>query len=306
MTCLFVYDGMMSSTGQKEQQFAGQAAVLATAFLWSTSGLFIKMLDWHPIVIAGARGFVAAVFLIIVRLIFPSPKTSVKKNLAFPFWASAFANAFVAITFVSANRLTTSANAILLQYSSPVWTALLAWWVIKEKPRWEHWSALVLVFAGLLVFLGDGLSSGGLSGNGLGMLSGMFVAAHVVFLRMAKDGNTRDILLMSHVIAAVISIPFFVLYPPEISVSSAMPVLFMGVIQQGAASLFFAYGIKRLSAIQAMLTCTIEPLCNPIWVFIVFSERPSVSAFIGGGMILTAVVSSSLIAKQREINRKAA
>jgi hypothetical protein len=71
------------------------------------------------------------------------------------------------------------------------------------------------------------------------MTSGVFMAIHVVFLRISKDGNPRDVLLMAHVIAAVISIPFIFLYPPDLSLSSVIPVLFMGIIQQGAAALFF-------------------------------------------------------------------
>ena len=293
----------------KGQQFAGQGAVLAAAVLWSTSGLFIRLVDWHPVVIAGTRGFVAALFLLAVRFLFPVPKNAAQKNFTFPFWASAFAHAFMVITFVTANTLTDAANAVLLQYSSPIWTALLAWWVIKEKPRWEHWGALVLVIGGLIIFFRDGLGSGALAGDVLGAVSGVFIAIHVVFLRMSKDGNPRDVLLASHIIAAVISIPFIFLHPPELTASSVMPILFMGLIQQGAASLLFAYGIKHLSAIQAMLTSTIEPLCNPVWVLLVLGEKPSVSALIGGSLILAAVLASSIIGNQRkqrerEINRR--
>ena len=301
----------MAATVPKEHQFAGQGAVLITAFLWSTSGLFIRLVEWHPMVITGTRALVAAVFMLIVRLLFPSPQSPEsagslkagdikKKSIALPFWISAFANAFVVITFVTANRLTASANAVLLQYSSPVWTALLAWLVLKERPRWEQWGGLLLVIGGMLIFFRDALGAGTLLGDGIAVLSGMFVATHIVFLRMAKDGNPRDVLLMSHVIAFVISIPFIILYPPEFTTTSVGAILFMGLIQQGAASLFFAYGIKRVSAVQAILTSTIEPLCNPLWVFLVLGEGPSASAYGGGALILAAVLSSSIIGNRRK------
>ena len=290
----------MAFSVQRWQQLSGQGAVLAAAILWSTSGLFIRLVDWHPVVIAGSRGFVAAAFLLIIRLIFPPPKRAVSKSLTFPFWASAFAHAFMVITFVSANRFTAAANAILLQYGSPIWVALLAWWIIKEKPRWEHWCALVLVIGGLVIFFREGLGSGALFGDVLGFVSGVFIAAHVVFLRMSKDGNPRDVLLTAHTIAAVISIPFVFLYPPDLSVSSVLPILFMGIIQMGLAALLFTYGIKHLSAIQAMLTSTVEPLCNPIWIFIFLGEKPTVSALIGGVLILIAVVFSSIVGNRRK------
>jgi drug/metabolite transporter (DMT)-like permease len=117
---------------------------------------------------------------------------------------------------------------------------------------------------------------------------------------MSKDGNPRDILLLSHILAVVLSIPFIFLYPPNLTVSNILPILFMGIVQQGVASLFIAYGIRRITAIRAMLTATIEPLCNPVWVLLIVGERPSFSAIIGGAIILFAVAASSIIGKQRE------
>ena len=288
----------MKAIVPKQHRMAGQIAVLATAFLWSTSGLLIKLLTWHPIVIAGARSIIAACFLLVLRLLFPPPAKV--KNPAFPFWAATFGNVFTMLTFVIANKLTASANVILLQYGAPVWAALLGWWLIKEKPRWEHWCALLLVIGGLFIFFREGLGSGSFGGDALSVFSGVLFAAHTVFLRMLKDGNPRDAILMSHVITGIVSVPFMILYPPSLSVPSLLPILYMGFIQIGLASVLFSYGIKRVSAVQAMLTATLEPICNPIWVFIIIGEKPSVSALIGGGIILCAVVFSSVIGRRRE------
>ena len=276
---------------------AGQAAMLATAFLWSTSGLLIKLLAWHPVVIAGSRSVIAALFLLAIRAISPPPANA--KNPSFPFWGAVFGNVFTMLTFVTANKLTASANVILLQYGAPVWAALLGWWLIREKPRWEHWLALTLVIAGLFIFFRDGLGSLSFGGDALSVFSGVLFGAHTVFLRMLKDGNPRDAILMSHAITGVISIPFMFLYPPALSVASILPILYMGFIQIGLSSVLFSFGIKRISAVQAMLTATVEPLCNPIWVFIIIGERPSFSALSGGAIILCAVVLSSVISMYR-------
>ena len=280
------------------QAFRGQGAVLATAFFWSTSGLFIKLIDWHPVLIAGIRSLVAALFLLIVRLLAPPPKNV--KNAPFPLWAGAVTYAFTMITFVIANKLTTSANAILLQYSAPVWTALLGWWLIKEKPHWEHWSALVLVFMGLTIFFRDDLRTGALFGDGLSVFSGILFGVQAVFLRMLKDGNPRDSILLAHVICAVVCIPFAILYPPVLSTSSVLSILYLGIIQLGLTSVLFAYGIKRISAVQAMLTATAEPILNPVWVLIVMGEKPSPAALAGGAIIIIAVAASSLVGMRRE------
>ena len=118
-------------------------------------------------------------------------------------------------------------------------------------------------------------------------------------MRMQKDGNPADCMLLSHVITFIISIPFIFLYPPELNPSSVMPIIYMGIIQIGCASLLYSYGLKRITAVQAMLTAIIEPLLNPVWVFVIIGERPSASALIGGGIILTAVLIPNLLLRKR-------
>ena len=286
---------------EKRDILIGQGAVLLTAFLWSTSGLFIKLLieiNWHPMLIAGSRSFLAAIFLLIIRLVFPPPKNA-KKSSSFPLWAGAFAYAITMLSFIYANSLTTAANAIMLQYTAPVWAALLGWYFNREKPHWEHWLSIALVGGGLFLFFGDALESGALLGNSIAIFSGLAFGATSVFMRMMKDGNPRDAMLLSHVITFAFSIPFFFLYPPEINTSSILPVSFMGIIQIGLASLVYSYGIKKISAVQAMLTAIIEPILNPVWVLLVTGESPSLAAIMGGGIIIFSVVLSSLIGLRR-------
>jgi drug/metabolite transporter (DMT)-like permease len=290
-----------NSPGPESSRYAaqaGQGAVLLCAVLWSTSGLFIKLVPWHPMVITGLRSLAAALFMLAFRLVFPRKGRG--KGKPFPLIAGALAYAFTMMLFVIANKLTASANAILLQYSAPVWAALLGWALIGEKPRWEHWLALGMVMGGLFLFFKDGLAGGSLLGDGIAVLSGIFFGANSVFMRMQKEGNPEDTMLLSHIITVCICLPFFGIYPPAFSPQNILAMLFMGIIQIGCASLLFAYGIKRIPAIQAMLTAIVEPLFNPLWVLLVTGEKPSLSALAGGGIIVLAVLISSLLGKGRE------
>ena len=279
---------------------AGQLAVLGTAVLMSTAGLTIKLLPWHPFVITGVRSIISATFLIVLRIIFPPLKNV--KNRRLPLFMAAILFAAMMFSFVSANKLTTAANAVFLQFGGPIWAALLGWVLIKEKPHWEHWGALVFVFGGLALFLRDGLGKGAISGDILAVFCGIFFGAHTVFLRMLKEGNPRDAMLLAHAISALIGIPFIVLYPPSFSVPSVLAILYMGIFQIGLASVLLAYGLKRIRAVQAMLITVAEPLLNPVWVLLITGEKPSLTALFGGAIIITAVVASSLISKRREDN----
>jgi drug/metabolite transporter (DMT)-like permease len=294
---------------QKKDMMAGQGAVLLCALCWSTSGLFIKLVGWHPVLIAGARSLVAVLFIAAAgpagRLAGGLLKRRGKegrfraKNNPLPLVAGGLAYAATMILFVMANKLTSSANAILLQYSAPVWAALLGRF-IGERPRWEHWGALALVMAGLLVFFREGLGGGSLAGDGLALLSGLTFGANSVFLRMQKEGNPADSMLLAHVITALFCVPFFFFYPPEFTPSAIAAVVFMGTVQIGLASLLFAYGIRRIPAVNAMLAAMLEPVLNPLWVLAVTGEKPGLPALAGGALIVGAVLASQIISARRD------
>ncbi|MDR3300897.1 MAG: DMT family transporter [Spirochaetaceae bacterium] len=287
------------------REFSGKWAIVITALLWSTSGLSIKFLDWHPIIIAGGRSFFAAVFMIAVRLLFGSGGGApLRRTLKTPaFWGAGLSYSATMLLFVVANKLSSSANVILLQYSAPVWTAILAWIIIKEKPKPEHWGGMALVFAGFFVFFKDALGNGTLSGDTLAVASGVAFAASSVFLRMMQDGNPADGLICAHIISALFCIPFIILYPPQpemLNLKSALTILYMGFVQIGAASLLYSYGMKKISAMSAMLIFPIEPILNPIWVLLVMNEIPPLQAIAGGAIIIFAVFATNVVGIIRE------
>ncbi len=286
---------------RKEHALAGQGAVILCAVLWSTSGLFIKLADWHPVVIAGGRSLLAAVFLFGARVVTRRRYRGVPEGRrSYAILALGGINyAATMLIFVIANKLTSSANAILIQYTAPVWTALLGWFFLGEKPRWEHWGALVLMGAGMGLLFRDSLGGGTWVGDCLALVSGILFGANAVFMRKAKDQNPADIMLLANVLAALVSVPFFFIFPPAPGAANFFSVAFMGIFQIGAASALLAYGIKRVSAIQAMLTAMIEPILNPVWVLLVTGERPSPAVISGGGIIIAAVLFSSLISRRR-------
>jgi drug/metabolite transporter (DMT)-like permease len=271
----------------------GQGAVFLCALFWSAGGLCIKLIDWHPITIAGGRSLIAALFMLGVRFI--NPRT---RRLTFdlrPLWPAGLAYAATMILFVIANKLTASANAILLQYSAPVWAAVLGWLLFKEKLRWEQWGALVFVMGGLVLFFKDGLASGSLAGNVIALISGITFGLNSVLMRAQRGGTQADAFILAHLVTALFGAPFFFLYPPTLSPVAVGALLFLGVFQIGAASLLFSYGIARITAVQAMITAMTEPVLNPVWVLLATGEKPGPSALVGGAIIVAAVALSSLL-----------
>ena len=272
---------------------AGILAMAATAFLWSIAGLFIKVIDWNPIAIAGIRSLIASV-VIFIYLKHP------KIHLSFPQIAAAIANAATMLLFVSANKTTTAANAIILQYFAPVLTVFIGAILLKERARVEHFVALPLVAAGMIVMFFDELSGGKLLGNVLAIMSAITFSFYFVFMRMQKDGSPLESILLSHWLTAGICILLSFFLPlPHITPKSLVAIAVLGIVQIGLSAILFSIAIKRVSAVQANLIAVIEPVFNPVWVFFAIGEAPGINTLIGGGIIIFAVTIASIISARR-------
>jgi drug/metabolite transporter (DMT)-like permease len=274
---------------------AGILAVAAAAFLWSIAGLFIKVIDWNPIAIAGMRSLIAS---IVILAYLRRPRI----HLSFPQTAAAIANAATMLLFVSANKTTTAANAILLQYLAPVFTAFIGAILLKERAREEHFAALPLVAASMILMFFDKLSGGRLFGNVLAIMSAVTFSLYFVFMRMQKDGSPLESILLSHWLTAGICIVIsFFLPAPHATLESLAAIAVLGIVQIGLSSILFSIAIKRVSVVQANLIAVIEPVFNPVWVFFAIGEAPGAKTLIGGAIIIVAVTMASIInARRRE------
>src|SRR5258706_6594637 len=166
-----------------------------TALLWSTSGVFIKALNWQPVSILAGRGlFTSILFLLYMRRL-PTKWTR---------WMllAAGMSIITQFLFVTATKLTTAANAIFLQYTGPIYLVLLAYWLLREKPSRTDWVSMVIIFLGLFLFFGDQLSPTGFYGNILAVLSGVTSAIMMVSFRAQKDGSPEDSILVASIVMA--------------------------------------------------------------------------------------------------------
>jgi len=272
---------------------AGILAMAATAFLWSIAGLFIKVIDWNPIAIAGMRSLIASA---VILLYLKRPDI----HFSFPQIAAAVANAVTMLLFVCANKTTTAANAILLQYCAPVFTVFIGAILLKEKTRVENLVALPLLLAGMVIMFFDRLGGGRLLGNVFGLMSAVTFSLYFVFMRMQKDGSPLESNLMSHWLTAGICIVISLFLPlPHVTIQSLGAIAVLGVVQIGIPSILFSIAIKRISAVQANLIAVIEPVFNPVWVFFIVGEAPGVLTLVGGGIIISAVTAASIITARR-------
>jgi len=272
---------------------AGVAAMAGCALLWSLAGIFIKLVDWNPLAIACGRSSIAALFILAwVR----KPRFTFSRAQVL----AALSNAATMLLFVYANKATTSANAILLQYGSPIYVAIIGAFVLKERPRTEHWIAFAFVALGMGLFFAGGLGGGTFIGNLAAVVAGLTFALYLIFMRMQKDGSPLESALLSHLLTAAIAFVGCLFLPaPRIDGRSLAAIAGLGVLQIGLASVLLSIGIKRITAVDACLIGVLEPVFNPVWVFLATGEAPSPGALAGGGIIIAAVVVSTLVSLRR-------
>ncbi len=276
------------------QTQTGILAMVATASLWSIAGLFIKVIDWNPMAIAGLRSLIGS-FVLLIYLKKP------KLHLSFPQVAAAVANAVTMLLFVIANKTTTAANAILLQYIAPVLTAFIGAALLKERTRIEHWIAFLVVAAGMIIMFMGKLGGGQMLGNIIALTSAFTFSLYFVFMRMQKDESPFESILLSHWITAGVALVASIFLPfPHFTFKSVGAIMVLGIIQIGIPSILFAVAIKRITAVSANLIAVIEPVFNPVWVFLVLHESPGTNTVIGGAVIVLAVTGVSIISSRRQ------
>ena len=256
------------------------ALLLLTALLWSTSGLFVKLLHWHPLSIFSARGIVASVvFLIWLRRV-PLRIT--------PFLAAGAAGYMGAqFLFIFSTRLTTAANAIFLQYTAPIYVLILGVWFLHERPQRIDWITMIVIFAGMLLFFGQDLTLDGLYGNLAAILGGVALAVMIVGTRAQKDSHPAQIFLIGSCLGGLIGLPSVL--QETWSLADAAIIAFLGIFQTGLAAALYSIAIRHVPALESNLILMLEPVLNPLWVFLVIGESPAPLALVGGAVVLGAI-----------------
>jgi drug/metabolite transporter (DMT)-like permease len=263
---------------------------LFAAILWSFGGLLIKLVDLNPIAIAGIRSFIAS-FVIFVFLKKSALKLTWNKALGAVSYTS------LVILFVSATKATTSANAILLQYTSPIYIAIFGGWLLNEKAKLREWITILFVIGGMVLFFMDDMAGGSMKGNVLAILSGVALGFNTMFMRREKDADPLENVFWGSILTILVSIPF--MFDKAPSPKGWIGLILLGVFQIGVSYILYAKAIKNITALESTFISLVEPLLNPVWVFLTIGELPGMWSVMGGIIVLVSVTVSCLKPKRR-------
>jgi drug/metabolite transporter (DMT)-like permease len=209
--------------------------------------------------------------------------------------------AVTVLLFVIANKLTTAANAILLQYTAPIYVALFSFAVLKEKVTAVDWATIAAVVGGMVLFFFDDIDTEGMVGNILAIVSGMAFATMAMLMRLQKDRSPLSAAFLGNIITALIGFPFMFRSAP--SADGLIGLILLGTVQLGLPYILYTTAIKSVSALEAVLIPVIEPIANPVWVFLMLGEPPGKWAIAGGLIVLAAVTLRCAVSAGRDFKK---
>jgi drug/metabolite transporter (DMT)-like permease len=276
----------------------GRLALLAAGVLWSLGGVFIKRLPVSPLVITFYRSLFAALALLLFAGVqkrrFRTGGSRLESHAPAPaVWelvVSTVLFAVLLITFVAATRLTTAANAIILQYTAPIYVIGFSALLLREPPRHADWAALALCMAGVAVlFFGNYRPGGNGRGLALALISGAGFGLFMLWQRRLRGVDPVLLAGLNNTGAALI-LSVAIRWMGPVDAASLLTLVGMGVVQIALPYALFTWALQHVPGPEASLLTLVEPVLNPAWVALFAGEIPSHATVAGGALILSALV----------------
>ena len=261
----------------------GKLYILLAAVFWSLGGVLIKVIPWSPFGITGTRSILSFIVLLLYRGF--DKKFQFNKVIVYAGICASFTN----ILFVYANKMTSAANAIVLQCTAPIFVVLMSIFLLKKKPTINQLITVFITIFGIIIFFMDQLSAGALIGNILALLSGVSYAGMFYFNNL-EESNPLESSILAHGMNFLVSLPVLLRFnEPMISMAGVYGIIILGVVQMGFSYICFSEGILLCESISASLISMVEAILNPILVALVLNEIPSAYSLIGSVIVLCAV-----------------
>ena len=257
--------------------------VFLASVCFSTGGLFIKLIPWSPLAINGARNLIGAGLIGIYLLV-------TRHRIVFSRRVLIGALSMIGVTtfFAVANKLTTAANTIVLQFTAPVFVILFMAVIYRQKPGRADLLTCFLVLLGVVLFFVDGIRAGNLAGNVLAVLSGVCYAG-VFMMNTGENADAISSCFLGQLTAGVLLMPLC-FRETDFSLPVMAAVFALGVIQVGGAYILLSIGIRKTPPVTASLITGLEPIMNPLLVAAFYGERVTTLSVIGCVIVVLTIL----------------
>ena len=258
--------------------------ILLCSALWSIAGIFMKGIPWSGFAIAGSRsilaGSVMAVYMLFRKLKFTPNRKSILGGIAL---------CGTMTLFSVANKTTTAANAIVLQFICPIWIMLISSVAFHQRFRRADVIAVALTFLGIALFFAEGLSTGNTVGNLIALASGLTFGCYYISLGDCPENERMSAVEIGHILTFLIGLPFLFTTQPAVSGRSVLFIVILGIFQLGIPYVLLAHASGWCPPLVCSLLGALEPLLNPVWVAIFDGETPGLLALFGAVIVIVTI-----------------
>ena len=268
--------------------------MLVCATLWSIAGILIKVIPWTGFSVAAMRGLIAGITIAVYMALKKYRFILNKKTLI-----TGILSAMVYTCFVCSNKMTTAANAIVLQFTSPVFIVIFTTLIYKTGIRRADLLVVLFTLAGITLTFLDKLESGYILGNFVAVGAGMFMAGMFVSVGNCEGEERFSGILLGQFFTFLIGLPSMIISKPEFTPAATAAILALGVFQLGISYILYIKSSKYCPPLACCLLGAVEPLLNPVWVMIFDGETPGVLALVGGIIVIASVTVWCIFGKEK-------
>lgn len=277
----------------KENKAIIQMLICAT--LWSIAGIFMKLLPWNGFAVASLRSMFAGITILTYMRISGIKLVFTKKTVA-----GGILTGLVYICFTCANKLTTAANAIVLQFTSPVFIVIFTSIIYKTKIKKGDLITVLLTLAGIALFFFDDLKTGYIIGNIVAIAAGMFMAGMYMVVGVMDDEMRFSTISIGQMFTFLAGLPFVIATKPVFNATTLSCIAVLGIFQLGISYILYCKASKYCPPLACCLLGVIEPLLNPVWVMIFDGEKPGIFALIGAVIVVATITLWCIYGKKNE------
>ena len=277
----------------KMNRNTGLLLVLAGAIAFSLGGVFIKFIPWNPMAINGGRCIFSSL-MIAAFMYLSGHKIKVNKTVML----GALCVGLMLLCYVASMKLTSAANAIVLEYTAPIFVIIFEAIIFQRRIHKLDVIVCLLVLLGIGIVVIDGLGEGHLLGDVIALASGVFYA-FTIMLNEFENGDNLSSVLFGHILMAIIGYPFFLL-ESSYSASAIVLVVCLGIFQAGAGYTLLSVGLRYADPIPASMIASVEPVLNPILVALFYHEKIGINAIIGGLIVIISIAVYNILLLKQE------
>ena len=269
--------------------------MLLCAALWSIAGIFMKFLPWNGFALAALRSLIAGLTIAAYMSWRKLPLMINRRTLI-----SGLFTGSVYLCFTIANKLTTAASAIVLQFTDPIFIVLFSALFLHKKPRKADIIVVLVTLFGIGLFFFDALTPGNMLGNAVAILAGLFMGCMYLSVGQLPGEERFSAILIGQSFTFLVGLPAVILTKPLMTPTTVSCILVLGIFQLGISYILLAKASVHCPALACALLGALEPLLNPVWVMLFYGEKPGPYALVGGVIVIAAVTLWCIFGKEKE------